>query len=152
MTKECKNCGEVIDDETLFCPKCGKYVEMTSAKKEYPVKWIGIAALVIILIIVAGVFLTGNSSKIDTTLSMTSNSNLGPSNEYSVVLKDASNNPLAGEFIKVEVNNNTYTLKTDSSGTAKINLTLGEGSFEIKSYFKGDDTYSESHSSDIVVK
>ena len=152
MQRKCEKCGEVIEDESLFCPKCGRYVKMENKKKSYPVKWIGIALLLIVLIIAAGLFFTQNSTKTDTTLTMTSNSHLDSSNEYSVVLKDASNNSLADEFIQVEVGNQTYTLQTDSNGTASINLTISKGSHEIKSFFKGNDKYTECHSSDIVIK
>lgn len=83
---------------------------------------------------------------------MLSDSNLDSSNQYRVALKDAGNNPLKDKFIVVEFGNNTYKLKTDGNGTASINLTLSDGSHEIKSYYKGDDTYNDAHSSDIIVK
>lgn len=152
MTRECENCGETVDDETLFCPSCGNYVQMSEVKKSYPIRWIILAALIIAIVIFGAVYVLNTSPKIDTSLTMISNSNLNSYNEYAVQLKDADNSPMEGQFIKVEANNNTYTLKTDSNGTARMNLTLKDGSYEIKSFFKGDDKYSESHSSDIVIK
>lgn len=151
MTKKCSNCGEIIDDESLFCPKCGSYAKVGSSR-EYPLKWILITAACIVLLIIVCAFAVSHGSRTDTTLTMISDSNLDSSNEYMVQLRDADKNVLAGEFITVEFNNNTYTLVTDANGTAAINLTAGDGSLEVKSYFKGNDVYNEAHSSDIVIK
>ena len=74
------------------------------------------------------------------------------SNEYTVQLKDVNNRVLADKFITVKFNNESYTLVTDKNGTASINLTVIKGSFEVKSYFKGDSKYNDAHSSDIVIK
>ena len=152
MTKKCSNCGEIIAEESLFCPKCGSYAQVAKPKRDYPVKWIIITSACIILLIIVSAFAISHSSRTDTTLSMISDSNLDSSDEYVVQLRDADNNVLADKFITVEFNNNTYTLVTDANGTAAINLTVGDGSFEVKSYFKGSDVYNEAHSSDIVIK
>ncbi len=152
MSRKCSNCGETISDDSLFCPKCGSYTKGSQKPKSYPVKWIAIAGIIIVLVVVAGYAIANHNSKTDTTLAMISDSNLDSSNQYKVVLKDAKNSPLQDKFIVVEISNETYKLKTDSNGTASINLTLSDGSHEIKSFFKGDDTYNEAHSSDIIVK
>ncbi len=88
MTKKCSKCGETIGEESLFCPKCGNYVMSAGSKKSYPIKWIVITGICIVLLLFAGVFFINHSSKTDTTLSMISNSNLDASNEYTVQLKD----------------------------------------------------------------
>ena len=79
----------------------------------------------------------------------TSNLDSGP---YQVSLTDASHNPLADRYITIEVDNITYTIKTDRNGVASITLNLADGSHEIKAYFTGDSQYGESHTSDIVIK
>ena len=105
-----------------------------------------------LLVIAAGMLISTNNSKTQTTLTMQSDSNMDNLNEYVVYLCDADNNSLADKFIVVEIDNDSYTLKTDENGFAAINLTLEEGSYQINSYFKGDDTYAESHTSDIIIK
>ncbi|WP_296888423.1 zinc-ribbon domain-containing protein [uncultured Methanobrevibacter sp.] len=152
MTRECENCGESVEDETLFCPACGHYVKMPKVKRSYPARWIILATIIVVIVIFGAVFVLNTSPKTATSLTMLSSSNLNSFGEYAVQLKDVNGNPMSGQFIKIEVKNNTYTLKTDSNGTARMNLTLGDGSYEIKSYFKGDNKYGESHSSDIVIK
>lgn len=152
MARKCKNCGEIIEDDSLFCPKCGNYVKRSRQTRSYPVKWIVVLLIALILILATGIFITNHESKIDTELVMISNSHLDTSDEFAVQLRDAENNTLADEFITVEFDNQTYTLRTDSNGTAGINLTLNDGSYEIKSNFKGNDVYGESHSSDIIVR
>lgn len=153
MTKKCSNCGETINEESLFCPKCGSYAKVEPSENRYPTKWIIITGIcIILLILVTGTLFINHSSRTDTALSMISDSNLGSSNEYDVQLKDADGNLLADKFITVEFNNETYTLVTDSNGTASINLTVGDGSFEVKSFFKGDNDYNDAHSSDIIIK
>ena len=151
MTKYCKKCGCEIKDDSLFCPKCGAYVERSKSKISINSKWI-LIGIIIVLVIVLGLFLFNGNDKVETNLSMVSQSNSHSSNEYIVLLTDSKNKSLKDKFVNVEFNNNTYTLKTDSEGLAKINLTLSDGSNEVKSYFKGDNEYLESHSSDILVK
>ena len=152
MSRKCSNCGESIADDSLFCPKCGSYTKGNNKPRSFPVKLIAIAGIIIVLLLVAGYAIMNHNSKTDTTLTMLSDSNLDSSNQYRVVLKDSKNSPLPHKFIIVEFGNDTYKLKTDANGTAIINLTVSKGSHEIKSYFKGDDTYNDAHSSDIVVK
>lgn len=151
MERKCEKCGEVIEDESLFCPKCGSYVRIDKDKSAYSLKWIVVALIAVSLMLAAGIFIMNHDSKTDTTLTMTSNSNLGSSNTYSVQLKDAKGNLLANEYVTVQFNNQTYNLKTDKNGTASINLTVYDGSFEIKSNYRGSQDYRESHTSDIVV-
>ena len=151
MVKYCENCGAEISDESLFCPECKTYIKRENTEKPSNVKWILIGIAIVLLIIAAGIFFSNATGKTPTSLSMISTSNLD-SGPYQVSLTDASNNPLADKYIKVEVDNVTYTIKTNSEGIASINLTLSDGSHEIKSYFDGDDKYGESHTSDIVIK
>lgn len=152
MARKCSKCGEINEDNSLFCQECGSYTQEIKKDRNYPVKWIVLAIIIIALAVAAGMFISVHNSKIDTTLTMISNSHLDSSNEYSVELKDANNHVLSNEFIIVEFNNSTYTLQTDSNGTASINLTVGDGSYEVKSYYKGSDVYNDAHSSDIIVK
>jgi predicted nucleic acid-binding Zn ribbon protein len=152
MQRKCEKCGEVIEDDSLFCSKCGTYVRITENSKSYSLKWIVVALIAVSLILAAGIFITNYNSKIDTTLAMTSDSDLDSFNTYSVQLKDGNGKFLSDEFVTVQFNNQTYNLKTDSNGTASINLTVTDGSFEISSNYKGNDVYKESHTSDIVVK
>lgn len=152
MARKCSKCSEVIEDDALFCPECGSYTLEIKGKNKYPLKWIVLALVCIVLISVAGFYFLEHNSKIDTTLALVSNSNLDSSNEYSVELKDSAKNPLAGKFITVEFENDTFTLQTDSNGIASINLTVDKGSNEVKAYYKGDSSYNEAHSSDILVK
>ncbi len=151
MTKYCRKCGCEIKDDPLFCPKCGVYIERSKNKISFSSKWF-LIGIIIVLLVVLALFLFNGNDKTETNLSMLSQSNSHSSNEYVVKLTDSNNKSLEGRFIDVEFNNNTYALKTDSEGLAKINLTLSEGSNEVKSYFKGDNEYLESHSSDILVK
>ena len=152
MARKCSKCSEVIEDDALFCPECGSYTLEIKDKNKYPLKWIVLALVCIVLISVAGFYFLEHNSKIDTTLALVSNSNLDSSNEYSVELKDSAKNPLAGKFITVEFENDTFTLQTDSNGIASINLTVKDGSHEVKAYYKGDSSYNEAHSSDIIFK
>lgn len=151
MVKYCENCGAEISDESLFCPECKTYVKRQNTEKPSNTKWILIGVAVVILIIAAGIFLSDFSAKASTSLTMISSSNLD-SGVYEVQLTDGSGNPLADKYILIEVENATYTIKTNSEGVANITLNLDEGSHEIKSYFNGDDVYDESHTSDIVIK
>ena len=151
MVKYCENCGAEISDESLFCPECKTYVKRENTEKPSNTKWILIGVAVVILIIAAGIFLSDFSAKASTSLTMISSSNLD-SGVYEVQLTDGSGNPLADKYILIEVENATYTIKTNSEGVANITLNLDEGSHEIKSYFNGDDVYDESHTSDIVIK
>lgn len=152
MARKCKNCGEVLEDDSLFCGKCGSYVKRSKKTGSYPVKWIVVALIAISLILAAGIFITNHNTKMETSLTMLSDSHLGSSDEFSIQLKDKNSTPLSDRYITVEINNETYTLRTDSNGTARINLTLSDGSYEIKSFYKENDKYLESHSSDIIVK
>lgn len=151
MVKYCENCGAEISDESLFCPECKTYIKRENTEKSSNVKWILIGVAVVLLIIAAGIFLSDISGKASTSLTMISTSNLD-SGPYQILLTDDSNNPLADRYITIEVDNITYTIKTDSNGVANITLNLVEGSHEIKAYFNGDDQYGESHTSDIVIK
>lgn len=151
MVKYCENCGAEISDESLFCPECKTYIKRENTEKPSNVKWILIGIAIVLLIIAAGIFFSNATGKTPTSLSMISTSNLD-SGPYQVSLTDASHNPLADRYITIEVDNITYTIKTDSKGVANITLNLAEGSHEIKAYFKGDDKYDESHTSDIVIK
>ena len=108
-----------------------------------------VLALIIVIIIAAGIYIAGNTHKTDTRLTMSSPSH--SPGEYSVQLTDEDKNPLADQYIQVEIGNDTYTLRTDSNGTARMNLTLEDGTFEIRSLFNGDDIYEESQTTDIVV-
>lgn len=150
MVKYCENCGAEISDDTLFCPQCNSYVKRYKEEKTSNLKWVLIGVALIILIIAAGIFFSNIASKTPTTLTMTSSSNLD-SGHYKVLLTDNANNPLADKYITVEFENSTYTLKTNSQGVASINLTVKNGSHEINAKFRGDDSYGESHTSDIVI-
>lgn len=152
MVRNCRNCGCEISDESLFCPECGVYIDRADVKKSSPVKWILIALAIILLVAAAALFVSSDDGKSETALTMISESNLDASGTYSVLLSDENNNSLPDRFISVSVDNNTYTLKSDSNGVATINLTLSEGSHEITSYFKGDDSYGESHTNDIIIR
>lgn len=152
MARKCSKCGEIVEDDSLFCPECQNYTQKIVNDRKYPVKWIALALIIVIVLLSAGAYFSYHSSKTDTTLTMTSNSHLGSSNAYEVVLKDANGKALVNEFITVEFKNSTYTLQTNANGTASINLTAGDGSYEVKSYYKGSSTYNEAHSSDIIVK
>ncbi|WP_407381597.1 zinc-ribbon domain-containing protein [Methanobrevibacter sp.] len=151
MARKCKNCGEIINDDSLFCSKCGNYIRRSGFEKTYPVKWIGVALLCIFLVVFSGFMLSSNDTKVATSLNMISSSQFEYWDTFSVQLTDESGNALADRFITVAINDNTYTLKTDSNGTASINLTLTDGSYTVNSDFRGDDVYGESHSSDVVV-
>ena len=35
--KYCKHCGELIDNDCVVCPKCGKQVEDLSVKNDTPI-------------------------------------------------------------------------------------------------------------------
>ena len=150
MVKYCKNCGQEVDEEALFCPNCKTYVDRNDSKGTSNAKWILIGIAVVLLIAAAAIFMSNSQAKADTSLSMISSSNLD-SGEYSVLLTDKDSNPLSDMFITVETSNDTYTLKTNAEGVAAINLTLGEGSHEITSSFKGDSYYGESYTSDIII-
>lgn len=152
MVKYCSNCGSEIDDESLFCPNCKTYVKRDNTQKSSNIKWVLVGVAVVILIIAAGIFLSDTTSKVSTTLTMVSSSNLGYNQQYKVLLTDNANNTLADKYITIEIDNSTYTVKTNSKGVASMNLTLSEGSHQINAYFKGDSSYGESHTSDIVVK
>lgn len=152
MVKYCENCGSEIGDESLFCPNCKTYVKRENTQKTSNVKWILVGVAVVILIIAAGIFLSNTTGKVPTTLTMVSGSNLGYNQQYKVLLTDNANNTLADKYITIEIDNTTYTIRTNSEGVASMNLTLSEGSHQINAYFKGDSSYGESHTSDIVVK
>ena len=58
MTKKCSKCGETIGEESLFCPKCGNYVMSAGSKKSYPIKWIVITGICIVLLLFAKLLLS----------------------------------------------------------------------------------------------
>lgn len=151
MSRKCKNCGEIINDDSLFCSKCGNYIKRSRVEKSYPIKWIAVALLCIFVIVFFGFVISDNDAKTVSSLTMISESHLDYSDTFSVRLTDDADNPLADRFITVAINDNEYTLKTDSDGVASINLTLTDGSYTVNSDFNGDDVYGESHSSDVVV-
>lgn len=64
---------------------------------------------------------------------------------FTAVLKDASNNVLAGKSVKITYQGNTYTITTDSKGIAKIQINSAKaGTYNIAISFLGDSNYMAS--------
>ena len=71
----------------------------------------------------------------DMTFSKDSNQN------YSIVLKDNSGNPLANENISFEFNGKSINTSTDLNGRAFVNLNASVGVFDIETTYLGSEKY-----------
>ena len=72
---------------------------------------------------------------------------------YSARLLDSEGNPLSGETITFNFNEETFEKTTDEKGFASIELSLNEGTYTIETIFKSNDnTKSISKTSKIDVK
>jgi 5-hydroxyisourate hydrolase-like protein (transthyretin family) len=59
-----------------------------------------------------------------------------------IYLQNSTGNPLKSKKLEVNLNNKIYTLKTNSKGTAKLNIDLAAGTYNLKISFEGDDNYT----------
>ena len=64
-----------------------------------------------------------------------------------VLLTDSKNAALSGKTVKLTINSNTYSEKTDSNGYATFNLNLGPNSYTVSYKFEGDNKYKKSSGS-----
>ena len=73
---------------------------------------------------------------------------------YSVKLVDSKGRAVSGEIISLTFNGQTYNVKTDSNGIAKVKIALSfKKTYTVKMNYRGSDDYRASQStSQIVVK
>ena len=95
--------------------------------------------------------------KFITTKIVSSNLNMIPkmAEYYSITLKDASGNPLAGKKVTFKVNGKTYKKTTNSKGVAKVLLKFSKNkkTYKISIKFAGDKAYkAASKTNKILVK
>lgn len=73
--------------------------------------------------------------------------------DYCVRLMDKQDNPISGEKIKLEIDDNTYEEITDKEGFANFDLKLTQDEYSVNAVYDGNDTYDEvSKKSKITVK
>ena len=60
---------------------------------------------------------------------------------YSVVLKDSNGKAISNQNVIFQVNKQTYTVKTNAKGEAKISLKLNKGNYPVLINFKGNNMY-----------
>ena len=70
-----------------------------------------------------------------------------------VLLTDSKNAALSGKTVKLTINSNTYSAKTDSNGYVTFSLNLGSNTYTASYKFEGDNMYNPSSgSTQITVK
>ena len=52
MARKCSKCGEIVEDDSLFCPECQNYTQKIVNDRKYPVKWIALALIIVIVLVV----------------------------------------------------------------------------------------------------
>lgn len=73
--------------------------------------------------------------------------------DYTVRLYDENDNPLNGEKLKIEVNDDVYEETSDEMGFVSLDLKLKPETYNIKTTFEGSDDYSPiSKNSEIEVE
>ena len=72
------------------------------------------------------------------------------STPYTVTLKDSDGNYLSNQNITINLNGRPYTRTTDENGTAKMNINLNAGEYEIIASFNGTDDYPASNTTNVV--
>lgn len=61
--------------------------------------------------------------------------------DYLVRLYDSEDNPISGEKIKIEVENQVYEKITDEKGFASLDLELEQGIYNVKTTYDGSEKY-----------
>ena len=61
---------------------------------------------------------------------------------FVIRLVDSKNNPLANETVKFLVNGKNYTRNTDENGMASISINLNSGTYNITTFFDGNDEFN----------
>jgi parallel beta-helix repeat protein len=69
---------------------------------------------------------------------------------YTVTLKDSDGNYLSNQNITMNLNGKDYTRTTDENGTAKMNINLNAGEYNIISSFNGTDDYPPSNTTNLI--
>lgn len=84
-----------------------------------------------------------NSNVKKTTPRITiSSNNVGSKDILEINLKNSSGNPIGFKTLKIKLNNKQHILQTDSQGTAKLNINLPAGKYNLAIDFDGDTLYS----------
>ncbi|WP_405264389.1 right-handed parallel beta-helix repeat-containing protein [Methanobrevibacter sp.] len=85
------------------------------------------------------------ASKATTHLEVAGQTNFDVIGDYfKVKLLDSNNNPLKNTKVTFTVNGKSYNQNTDSSGIAKLQIRLNDGSYNIVSKFAGNSNYQAS--------
>lgn len=113
-------------------------------------KKIIIALVIVIIILVAAIsFLNLNHAKIESKITVKSNSTLHSGDSFSIKLTDINNNPIKGQKVNITIidSNGTQTSKiktTSDSGKANYALKkLKAGNYTIKVKYNGTENFSE---------
>ena len=69
---------------------------------------------------------------------------------YRVELLDSEGDPLANQSVIFTINNVNYTRNTNANGIASIGIGLSSGSYNITSYYEGNDKYEGSSTINLV--
>lgn len=115
-------------------------------------KKILIAAIVVVLVILAGlVMLNSGTAKEDTTIEFLSNSSLAEGDSVKFQLTDSKGNPIANQEMIISLDKNgsdeKYSITTDTNGSGSLVLDgVDDGNYKINVSYGGNDQYNPSYS------
>ena len=93
------------------------------------------------------ILVNGDENKAITILSSENfNMTYGDKSEFYCTLLDTNNQGLKDQIITITINKNSYTVKTDSNGTARLAIDLNPGYYIVESFYAGSEYYSPSSS------
>lgn len=113
-------------------------------------KIIIVLLLVIVVLLVVG-FVLFNPLKADSTISITSASELTEGDQLSISLTDANGAPIAQQNVIIFISgsngvNDQRTVTTDGAGNAVISLDgLASGQYSVNATFEGNNNFKASH-------
>lgn len=105
-----------------------------------------IIAILVVIIIAAGVaIMFGQSNgKTDTQIQFLTNDTVQNGEQVSFQLKDASDNPIAGQTVNLTYNTTEkYSVVTDENGTGHLFISgENDGKYELEASYSGNDKYN----------
>lgn len=97
------------------------------------------------------IFVNGDENKATTILSSANvNMTYGDGSEFYCTLLDTNNQGLKDQIITITINNKSYTVKTDSNGTAKLAIDFNSGYYIVESSYSGSEYYCPSSSTSYI--
>ena len=85
-----------------------------------------------------------NPASLKTTILKGSSTSLKRGNSYSITLTDANGKVLSGQKVSFNINGKTYTLTTDSKGSAHLQINLRDGKYPMVCSYAGSNVYKSS--------